>query len=51
MKRTPTNIIKREAVKGGMKTLRQDGWEKVKEGLTTPEEVLKVTQEEEEDKK
>ncbi len=27
----------------GMRTLRDDGWDKVAEGLTTPEEVLRVT--------
>jgi type IV pilus assembly protein PilB len=26
-----------------MRTLRQDGWQKVLQGLTTPEEVLRVT--------
>ncbi len=31
------------AKKEGMKTLRQDGWDKVRAGLTTPEEVLRVT--------
>ncbi len=35
--------IKEKAVKTGMKTLRQDGWEKIKKGLTTPSEVLRVT--------
>jgi general secretion pathway protein E len=29
----------------GMRTLREDGWEKVRAGLTTAEEVLRVTQE------
>lgn len=29
----------------GMKTLREDGWNKVGEGVTTPEEVMRVTQE------
>ena len=29
-----------------MRTLRQDGWEKVKKGITTPSEVIRVTQEE-----
>ncbi len=29
--------------KGGMRTLRQDGWRKIVSGLTTPEEVLKVS--------
>ncbi len=28
---------------GGMRTLRQDGWQKILQGLTTPEEVLRVT--------
>jgi type II secretory ATPase GspE/PulE/Tfp pilus assembly ATPase PilB-like protein len=31
----------------GMRTLRMDGWEKVKNGITTIEEVLRVTQSEE----
>lgn len=35
--------IKKEAVKGGMKTLRMSGLTKVKEGVTTIEEVLRVT--------
>lgn len=30
-----------------MKTLRQDGWEKVKSGITTTSEVIRVTQQEE----
>jgi general secretion pathway protein E len=29
----------------GMRTLREDGWMKVAEGVTTPEEVMRVTQE------
>jgi len=35
--------IKEFAVSKGMKTLRDDGAEKVKMGITTPEEVLRVT--------
>jgi len=35
--------IKREAVRLGMKTLRQAGISKVEEGVTTLEEVLRVT--------
>ncbi len=35
--------IKNEAVKQGMRTLRQSGWQKVIDGFTTPEEVMKVT--------
>jgi len=43
--RTPdANAIKHEAVKKGMTTLRQDGARKVIEGITTIEEVFRVTQ-------
>jgi len=35
--------IKREAVSLGMKTLRQAGLSRVEEGMTTLEEVLRVT--------
>ncbi len=40
--------IKKIAVQYGMTTLRQDGWRKVIEGVTTPEEVMNVTVKEEE---
>ena len=36
--------IKQKALANGMKTLRQAGWMKVKKGLTTPEEVIRITQ-------
>jgi len=36
--------IRKEAVNAGMKTLRQDGLDKVKKGLTAIEEVLRVTE-------
>jgi type IV pilus assembly protein PilB len=38
-----TEEIKRTAVKDGMKTLRMSGLTKVKEGVTTVEEVLRVS--------
>jgi general secretion pathway protein E/type IV pilus assembly protein PilB len=41
--RQPSNIIKHAAVRGGMRTLRQDGWMKVAQGTTTIAEVLRVT--------
>ncbi len=41
-----TETIKKAALKQGLFTLRQDGWEKVKKGLTTISEVLRVTLEE-----
>jgi len=40
-----SNVIKRQAVKGEMRTLLQDGAHKVVQGITTVEEVLRVTQE------
>ncbi len=39
--------IKRQAVKLGMRTLRQDGWLKVIGGLTTPSEIIEATQDDE----
>jgi general secretion pathway protein E len=36
--------IKQEALKLGMTTLRRDGLEKVLRGITTIEEVVRVTQ-------
>lgn len=41
--RSSTEKIKKTAVEKGMLTLRQDGWRKVKAGITTIQEVLKVT--------
>ena len=42
-----SHIIKEASRKSGMRTLREDGWLKVKQGMTTISEVLRVTQEEE----
>jgi general secretion pathway protein E len=44
--RAGTEGIRHAAVGQGMATLRQDGWEKVKAGVTTVSEVLRVTLEE-----
>lgn len=45
--RTDSSGIKRKACENkGMKTLREDGWNKVKQGITTISEVIRVTQEE-----
>ncbi len=38
-----SNVIKAEAVKRGMKTLRKDGINRIISGITTVEEVLRVT--------
>lgn len=46
LERADSTTIKREAMKQGMRTLRQDGARKVASGITTSEEVLRVTQEE-----
>ncbi len=43
--RTNTGVIKKAALKKGMRTLRMDGALKVQEGITTIEEVIRVTQE------
>ena len=47
MNRAPATTIAARAIEAGMRTLRTDGWNKVKEGTTTIEEVLRVTQMEE----
>lgn len=41
--RAPAATIKQEAIKNGMRTLREDGVEKVRNGTTTVDEVLRVT--------
>jgi type II secretory ATPase GspE/PulE/Tfp pilus assembly ATPase PilB-like protein len=41
--RVPTGSIKATAIAEGMKTLRQNGWRKVKAGVTSIGEVLRVS--------
>ncbi|OIO36234.1 MAG: hypothetical protein AUJ74_03190 [Candidatus Omnitrophica bacterium CG1_02_44_16] len=36
--------IKKKAIELGLRTLLREGWGKIKDGLTTPEEVLRVTE-------
>jgi type IV pilus assembly protein PilB len=43
LSRASTTEIKKEAIRLGMKTLRQSGISKVRNGLTTIEEVLRTT--------
>jgi type II secretory ATPase GspE/PulE/Tfp pilus assembly ATPase PilB-like protein len=38
--------LKELAIKDGMTTLSDDGWRLVREGITTPDEVLRVTKSE-----
>jgi general secretion pathway protein E len=40
-----STVLKAQAVRSGMRTLKDDGWAKVLAGVTTPDEVLRVTQE------
>ena len=44
LQKASSSMINEQAVKSGMRTLKQDGWEKILKGLTTPEEVLRVVQ-------
>ncbi len=46
LKKVPSHKIKQKAVLSGMKVLRDSGWDKIQQGQTTIEEVLRVTQEE-----
>jgi general secretion pathway protein E len=45
LRRVSTREIRRHAIDNGMVTLRLDGWAKAQEGVTTVDEVLRVTQE------
>ena len=46
LERSSAGTIKDAAVQRGMRTLREDGWHKVRTGVTTVAEVVRVTQEE-----
>ena len=39
--------LRRAAFRAGMRSLREDGWNKVLSGYTSVEEVLRLTQEDE----
>jgi type II secretory ATPase GspE/PulE/Tfp pilus assembly ATPase PilB-like protein len=45
LRRAPTRDVRRVAMEAGMVTLRLDGWAKACAGVTTVEEILRVTQE------
>jgi len=45
LRRAPTRDVRRAALDAGMVTLRLDGWAKACAGVTTVEEILRVTQE------
>ncbi|WP_420127337.1 GspE/PulE family protein [Longimicrobium sp.] len=44
MRRAPRPEMREAALRGGMTTLRMDAWRKVRDGVTTVEEVLRVVQ-------
>jgi general secretion pathway protein E len=46
VQRSDANTIRNLAVTQGMRLLREDGWQKVRDGVTTLAEVLRVTREE-----
>jgi general secretion pathway protein E len=46
VQRADANSIRSLAIAQGMRLLREDGWQKVREGITTIAEVLRVTREE-----
>ena len=46
--KAPTTDLRRAARAGGMRTLRDDGMLKIFKGITTPAEVVRITQTEEE---
>jgi type II secretory ATPase GspE/PulE/Tfp pilus assembly ATPase PilB-like protein len=48
LNKTPSHQIKQKAMALGMKALKEAGWDKIKEGLTTVEEVLRVVAQEKE---
>jgi general secretion pathway protein E len=45
MRNEDASIITAAARRNGMRNLRDDGWDKVARGVTTPDEVIRVTQE------
>jgi len=45
MRNEDASIITAAARRNGMRNLRDDGWEKVARGVTTADEVIRVTQE------
>jgi general secretion pathway protein E len=46
VQRSDANTIRALATSQGMRVLREDGWQKVRDGVTTLAEVLRVTREE-----
>jgi general secretion pathway protein E len=49
LRKSPGHELRQRAIAAGMTTLRQDGWAKCCQGVTTIDEVLRVTHEDAED--
>ena len=45
MANADASMLNDAALRSGMRTLRQDGWDKISRGITSVEEVMRVTQE------
>ena len=45
MANSDASVLTRTARQNGMRNLREDGWRKIADGVTTVEEVMRVTQE------
>jgi general secretion pathway protein E len=43
--KSDSNVLRAQAIQSGMRTLKHDGWNKVRAGITTADEVLRVSQE------
>jgi general secretion pathway protein E len=46
LERASSRVVRKVAVQQGMQSLREDGWRLIREGRTTPEEVLRLTKDE-----
>jgi len=43
VQRASSGVIQQASLRNGLRLLREDGWDKVRAGITTPEEVLRVS--------
>ena len=48
LKKAPLDQVRRKAQEQGMRSMREDGMDRVKQGLTSVDEILRVTQEDDE---
>jgi general secretion pathway protein E len=45
MQNSDAGVLTQAARRNGMRNLREDGWKKIRDGITTTDEVMRVTQE------